>query len=113
MTIEDFTQLEPTELTVNLDNYQQEIIRTLLKATDNNYLKSVDKQLSDSASHTEKFDESSSHSTIHREKVVEGIGKFLCGNSPSYEEEQKKLNIQSEKFKSTSLVCYQRLLTLN
>lgn len=38
MTIEDFTQLEPRELIGSLDNYQQEIVLALLKATNNNYL---------------------------------------------------------------------------
>ena len=70
MTIEDFTQLEPTELIGSLDNYQQEIVRTLLKATDNNYLESADKWLSAINSNTAKFGGDSSHYTIYREKVV-------------------------------------------
>ncbi len=97
MTIEDFTQLDPTELIGSLDNYQQEIVRALLKATDNNYLESADKWLSASPSNTAKFGGDSSHSTIYREKVVEEIAKFLCGNDTTYEEERKKLNEQSDK----------------
>ena len=93
MTIEDFTQLEPTELIGSLDNYQQEIVRTLLKATDNNYLESADKWLSASPSNTAKFGGDSSHSTIYREKVVEEIEKFLCGNDNTYEEERKNWRI--------------------
>lgn len=97
MTIEDFTQLDPTELIGSLDNYQQEIVRALLKATDNNYLELADKWLSASPSNTAKFGGDSSHSTIYREKVVEEIEKFLCGNDTTYEEERKKLNEQSDK----------------
>ena len=97
MTIEDFTQLEPRELIGSLDNYQQEIVLALLKATNNNYLEAADKWLSASPSNTAKFGGDSSHSTIYREKVVEEIEKFLCGNEPSYEEEREKLKEQSDK----------------
>lgn len=97
MTIDDFSKLEPIELIKGLDNYQQEIVYALLKATDNNYLEAADKWLSASPSNTAKFGGDSSHSTIYREKVVEEIEKFLCGSDPSYEEERKKLNIQSDK----------------
>lgn len=97
MTIEDFTQLEPRELIGSLDNYQQEIVLALLKATNNNYLEAADKWLSASPSNTAKFGGDSSHSTIYREKVVEEIEKFLCGNEPSYVEEREKLKEQSDK----------------
>ena len=97
MTIEDFTQLEPRELIGSLDNYQQEIVLALLKATNNNYLEAADKWLSASPSNTAKFGGDSSHSTIYREKVVEEIEKFLCGKEPSYEEEREKLKAQSDK----------------
>ena len=97
MSLDEFTQLTPDDLISSLDNFQQEIVRTLLKVTNGNYLEVADKWLSASPSNTAKFGGEINRSVLYREKVVDEIEKFLCGNDSTYEEERRKLNIQSDK----------------
>lgn len=97
MDINQLVQLSPEEIIGGLESYQQDIVNALLKATDNNYIESADRWLSASPTNTVKFGGDSNHSSLYREKVIEEIEKFICGNDTKYEEERKKLSANSEK----------------
>ena len=93
--LNNLLQAEPVEIISSLDNYQQDIIKTFLKNNSNDYLDSADKWLNASTSNTAKFG-GENKSKIYRDKVLEELEKFLCGNE-QYDEERKKISEHTDK----------------
>ena len=86
---------EPGELLSTLDTYQRDIINQFLEKTSNNYLESADRWLNASPSNTALFGGEHDRSKIYRDKILEEIEKFLCGDS-SYEEDRNKIAASSD-----------------
>lgn len=78
------------DLLTSIDNFQSEIIRLFLTATSNDYLASADNWLNASTANTAKFGGEQNKSKIYREKLLEELEKFLCGDK-QYEDDRQKI----------------------
>lgn len=87
---------EPKELISTLDSYQVEIIENFLFSSSNNYLACADKWLNASTANTAKFGGEPNKITLYRDKLLDEIEKFLCGNE-TYNEDRKKISESSDK----------------
>lgn len=86
---------EPITIIGTLDGYQQDIINSFLENNSNNYFDAADKWLNATTSNTAKFG-GLNKTKIYREKVLEELEKFLCGNE-KYEEERNKISESTDK----------------
>jgi hypothetical protein len=89
---------EPDELISALDAFQAEIVNTFLENTSSDYLKSVDMWLNAAPSNTAKFGGDVNASKIYREKLLDELEKFLCGNK-QYDAARKEIGQNSVKTK--------------
>lgn len=84
-------QSNPNELIHILDQYQVEIIETLLAKNSNNYLETADLWLAGTIpNNTAQFGGELNKSKVYREKLLEEFEKFVCGHD-FYEEDRKKI----------------------
>lgn len=93
MTIEGLFELSNEELLSCLESYQQDLLKEVLKANDNDYLKTVDLWLMATPSQTVEFggNPEKSKSRVFRDKLIEEIEKFVCGTDDTYTEDRKKI----------------------
>jgi hypothetical protein len=94
--LSNILKVEPNKLLNALDNYQEEIIRTFLISSSNNYLECADKWLNATTANTAKFGGDPNRAKIYREKLMEELEKFLCGDM-QYEEDRKKISESKDK----------------
>ena len=87
---------ESEELLLTIDDFQTEILKTFLASSSNDYLQSADKWLNATTANTAQFGGEASKAKIYRDKVLDEIEKFICGND-EYEEDRKKISESSDK----------------
>jgi hypothetical protein len=88
---------EDPEILINcLDNYQIEIIKSFLSSNSNNYLDSADRWLNASTTNTAKFGGDTNKSQIYREKVLNEVENFLCGDD-RYDSDRRKIFDATDK----------------
>lgn len=98
--LSNILELDEEQLLTSLDSYQTEIIREFLNTTSNNYLDSADKWLNATPANTAQFGGEPNKTKIYREKLLEEIEKFLCGDA-NYEDDRQKIALsgdQSQKY---------------
>jgi hypothetical protein len=89
--------LDNPETLINcLDGFQIEIINTFLSINGQDYLDSADKWLNASPSNTAAFGGDTSKTKIYKDKVLDEIEKFLCGDE-KYESDRNKIAADSDK----------------
>lgn len=93
---------EQEELIASLDGFQADIINIFLADTGNDYLASVDKWLNASTSNTAKFGGETDKAKIYRDKLLDEIEKFICGDV-AYEEDRKKISESADKTKQYTI----------
>lgn len=86
--LDAFFNLEPNELVSLLPNYQQDLINQL-KPNEGNYEVVIDKWLTAKPANTIGFGGIGSNS-IYKDKILEELEKFICGDD-KYDSERKKL----------------------
>jgi hypothetical protein len=91
MNIDSFFISSPEELIMCLEDYQQDLVNALLAETNNDYEKAADLWLSATPSQTAGFGGDTSHLKIYRDKIVDEIEKFVCGNDNSYQRDKEIL----------------------
>jgi hypothetical protein len=89
-------QSEPNDLLLSIDDYQAEIIKTFLISSSNNYLESADKWLNATTANTAKFGGEPNKAKIYRDKLLDELEKFLCGDE-KYEEDRNKIGESQDK----------------
>lgn len=89
-------QSNQESLLASIDNFQADIIKTFLVSTSNNYLVSADKWLNASTSNTAKFGGEPDKAKIYREKLLEELEKFVCGDQ-QYDDDRKKIAESTDK----------------
>lgn len=99
--MEEFDTLinaDQAEILASLDGFQVEIIESFLHQTNNNYLESADKWLNATTANTAQFGGETGKAKIYREKLLDEIEKFFCGDE-SYDDDRKKISESAEKTK--------------
>jgi len=94
--LSNITQSHQDSLLSSIDDFQAEIIKTFLASTSNNYLVSADNWLNASTANTAKFGGEPNKAKIYRDKLLEELEKFLCGDQ-QYEDDRKKIAESSDK----------------
>jgi len=89
---------EQDELLDSLDNFQAEILRIFLGDTNNDYLASADKWLNATTANTAQFGGETGKAKIYRDKLLDEIEKFICGDA-AYEDDRTKINESADKTK--------------
>lgn len=83
-------------LLASIDDFQSEIIKAFLVANSNDYLASADNWLNASTANTAKFGGEPNKAKIYRDKLLEELEKFLCGDQ-QYEDDRKKIAEGTDK----------------
>lgn len=96
--LQNIIQSDPTDLLTSIDEFQADILKKFLENTSNDYLKSADNWLNATTANTAKFGGEQNKPKIYRDKLLEELEKFLCGNE-EYEEERKEISESSDKSK--------------
>lgn len=99
--MEEFDQLinaNQDEILASLDGFQVEILASFLIQTKNDYVESADKWLNATTANTAQFGGETGKAKIYREKLLDEIEKFFCGDE-IYEEDRKKISDSTEKTK--------------
>lgn len=100
MILEEYLQLDNNSILNSLDTYQEELVKELLNASNNNYLEAADRWLNANMSQTVSFGGDKKHSTIFREKIFEEVEKFICGcDDGRYDNERAQLSEETGKGK--------------
>lgn len=100
MVLDDFLQLDNNELISCLENYQQDLVRALIDASDGDFNKAADKWLSATPSNTAQFGGEHRQPSIFREKLFEEVEKFICGcDEGTYDKAREELNRQGDMTK--------------
>lgn len=97
--MEELTQLIESDqdtLLSSIDVFQSEIIKAFLAATSNDYLASADNWLNASTANTAKFGGEPNKAKIYRDKLLEELEKFLCGDQ-QYEDDRTKIAESTDK----------------
>jgi hypothetical protein len=94
--LNNIVQLEQEDLLLAIDDYQSEIIKAFLAKTSNNYLESADNWLNANTANTAKFGGGQNKVKIYRDKLLEELEKFLCGDE-QYEDDRKKISDSTDK----------------
>lgn len=89
-------QAEESELLSSIDNFQSEIIKAFLASTSNDYLESADYWLNASTANTAKFGGEPNTTKLYRDKLLEELEKFLCGDQ-QYEDDRNKIAESTDK----------------
>ncbi len=96
--LNNLCQSEPNELLLAIDGFQKEILESFLVSTGNDYLASADKWLNAGPSNTAKFGGEPNKAIIYRDKLLEEVEKFICGDN-RYDEDRKKISESADKSK--------------
>lgn len=100
MVLDDFLQLNSEELISCLENYQQDLVRALITASNGDFNKAADNWLSASPSNTAQFGGEHKRPSVFREKVFEEVEKFVCGcDEGRYDSAREELNKQGDMTK--------------
>lgn len=100
MVLDDLLMLDSEELISSLENYQQELVRILITASNGDYNKAADNWLSASPSNTAQFGGEHKKPSVFREKVFEEVEKFICGcDEGRYDSSREELNKQGNTTK--------------
>ena len=100
MVLDDFLQINSDELISCLENYQQDLVRALIAASDEDFNKAADKWLSATPSNTVQFGGEHKQPSIFREKIFEEVEKFICGSDEGrYDSAREELNKQGDMTK--------------
>lgn len=89
-------QSEQDELLTTIDSFQVDILKSFLVSTSNDYLKSADYWLNASTANTARFGGEPNKTKIYRDKLLEELEKFICGDA-QYEEDRKKIGESADK----------------
>lgn len=89
-------QSDQESLLLSIDDFQSDIIKTFLASTSNDYLSSADNWLNASTANTVKFGGEANKAKIYRDKLLEELEKFLCGDQ-QYEDDRKKIADSTDK----------------
>jgi hypothetical protein len=87
---------EQDELLSTIDGFQADIVKSFLVSTSNDYLKSADYWLNASTANTAKFGGEPNKTKIYRDKLLEELEKFICGDA-QYEDDRKKIGESADK----------------
>lgn len=79
-----------------IDDFQSEILKAFLASNSNDYLASADNWLNASTANTAKFGGEPNKAKIYRDKLLEELEKFLCGDQ-QYEDDRKKIADSTDK----------------
>lgn len=100
MVLDDFLLLNSEELISCLENYQQDLVRALITASNGEFNKAADNWLSASPSNTVQFGGEHKQPSVFREKVFEEVEKFICGcDEGRYDSAREELNKQGNMTK--------------
>ncbi len=80
----------------SIDDFQSDIIKAFLASNSNDYLASADNWLNATTANTAKFGGEPSKAKIYRDKLLEELEKFMCGDQ-QYEEDRKKIADSTDK----------------
>lgn len=94
--LDDIFQADQEQLLTSIDEFQSDIIKEFLRKTSNNYIESADKWLNATPANTAQFGGEINKNKIYREKLLEEIEKFLCGDE-RYEDDRKKIALSGDK----------------
>jgi hypothetical protein len=94
--LSNIIQSDQNTLLSSIDDFQAEIIKTFLASNSNDYLLSADNWLNASTANTAKLGGESNKSKIYREKLLEELEKFLCGDQ-QYDEDRNKISDSTDK----------------
>jgi hypothetical protein len=97
--MEELSQIIETDqdtLLSSIDDFQSEIIKAFLASNSNDYLASADNWLNASTANTAKFGGEPNKAKIYRDKLLEELEKFLCGDQ-QYEDDRKKIADSTDK----------------
>ena len=89
-------QSNETELLSSIDGYQEDIIKTFLSNNSNDYLKSADNWLNATTANTSKFGGEPNRAKIYRDKLLDEIEKFICGDH-QYDDDRRKIADSADK----------------
>jgi len=81
---------DQTALLNTIQPFQKEIIDSFLEQKNNDYLEAAELWLNSTPSNTAKFGTEQKKEKVYRDKLIEEIEKFLCGDD-SYSEEREKI----------------------
>lgn len=97
MVLDDYLLLNSEELISSLENYQQDLVRVLITASNGDYSKAADNWLSASPANTVQFGGEHKKPSVFREKVFEEVEKFICGcDEGRYDNAREELNKQGD-----------------
>ena len=94
--LSNIIQSDQDSLLSSIDDFQAEIIKTFLASTSHDYLVSADNWLNASTANTAKFGGEPNKAKIYRDKLLEELEKFLCGDQ-QYEDDRKKIAESTDK----------------
>lgn len=94
--LSNIIQSDQDALLSSIDDFQVEIIKSFLTSTSNDYLLSADNWLNASTANTAKFGGEPNKAKIYRDKLLEELEKFLCGDQ-RYEDDRKKIAESTDK----------------
>ncbi len=94
--LNNIIQADQEQLLGSIDDYQAEIVKTFLQSTSNDYLQSADYWLNAGPANTAKFGGEPNKTKIYRDKLLEELEKFLCGDE-RYKEDRKKIATSGDK----------------
>ena len=83
MDLDQLIQLPQDEIISSLSKYQRDLVKDLIKTNDKKLKKSADMWLTSSMAQTAEFGGDHNRSHIYREKIMEEIEKFICGEDIS------------------------------
>jgi len=89
-------QAEDNELLSSIESYQADIIKNFLANNSNDYLASADNWLNASTANTARFGGEPGKAKIYRDKLLEEIEKFICGDQ-QYDDDRKKIADSADK----------------
>ena len=92
------TELDQSELLLSIEEYQREIIEFFLADTNNDFFASADKWLNATTANTAKFGGKTNKAKIYREKLLDEVEKFLCGDQ-QYDDDRAKISESADKTK--------------
>jgi len=89
-------QSDQVTLLLSIDDFQSDIIKAFLYSNSNDFLASADNWLNASTANTAQFGGEPNKAKIYRDKLIEELEKFLCGDK-QYEDDRKKIAESSDK----------------
>jgi hypothetical protein len=87
---------EEDELLNTIPNFQKYIIQSFLEQKNHNYIDAAELWLKSSPSNTAKFGAEQKKENIYRDKLIDEIEKFLCGDE-KYDDDRKKIVDSGDK----------------